>query len=135
MVVDTNVVAYCFFPGRFSDDAIKLLASISNAAVPSLWQSEFRSVLTLYLRKRLVSFEEAVEIYFLAEERLSIVQMDAAAQSVLEMVNHSSCSAYDCEFVALAQQLDTALVTQDQKILREFPEIAVTIADALKRVD
>ena len=27
---------------------------------------------------------------------------------------------YDCEFVALADSMDTALVTQDARILREF---------------
>ena len=134
IVLDTNVVAYCFFPGYFSEDAIKLLSRDSDAVAPPLWQSEFRNVLALYLRKNLVSFEEAVEIYFLAEERLSIVQLDASTQTVLALVSHSSCSAYNCEFVALAQQLNTQLVTQDKKILREFPDTAITLADALKLV-
>lgn len=135
MVLDTNVVAYCFFPGQFSDDAIELLANLSHAAVPALWQSEFRNVLALYLRKRLVTFEEAVEIYCLAEERLSIFHLDVGTKPVLELVNQSLCSAYDCEFVALAQQLDIPLVTQDQKILRTFPETAITIAEALKGIN
>lgn len=134
MVLDTNVVAYCFFLGRFSADAIKLLALDSDVAVPPLWQSEFRNVLTLYLRKKLVSFEEAVEMHLLAEERLSIVQSDATTQHVLKLVNNSSCSAYDCEFIALAHQRDTQLVTQDKKILREFPDTAITIAAALKLI-
>ena len=132
MVLDTNVVAYCFFPGQFSDDAIKLLAQNSDAVAPPLWQSEFRNVLALYLRKKLVSFEEAVEIYFLAKERLSIVQFDGFTLPVLSLVNNSSCSAYDCEFVAFAQHFGTQLVTQDKKILRDFPDTAITIADALK---
>ena len=75
-------------------------------------------LLALYLRKKLISFEEAVEIYFLAKERLSIVQLDAFTQPVLSLVNNSSCSAYDCEFVAFAQHLETQLVTQDKKIPR-----------------
>lgn len=97
-----------------------------------LWQSEFRNVLTLYLRRQLVSIEESLEIYLLAEERLFIAQSDASAQLVLELVGRSSCSAYDCEFVALAQQLNTQLVTQDKKILRDFPDISITIVNALK---
>jgi predicted nucleic acid-binding protein len=39
----------------------------------------------------------------------------------------STCSAYDCEFVALAQELGTVLVTMDKQILRDFPDVAVSI--------
>lgn len=37
------------------------------------------------------------------------------------------CSAYDCEFVALARTLSTKLVTMDVKLLRAFPGIAVAL--------
>jgi hypothetical protein len=43
----------------------------------------------------------------------------------------SKCSAYDCEFVALAQDLSVPLVTSDQKILTAFPETAVSPDDFL----
>jgi hypothetical protein len=36
----------------------------------------------------------------------------------------STCSSYDCEFVALAMQLDTSLVTMDGELLRAFPNRA-----------
>jgi hypothetical protein len=36
------------------------------------------------------------------------------------------CSAYDCEFVALAQYLKTSLVTSDRDVLRAFPQIALS---------
>ena len=48
--------------------------------------------------------------------------VDGAA--VLELALASGCSAYDCEFVTLARQLDTALVTSDRKLLTTFPETA-----------
>ena len=47
--------------------------------------------------------------------------------SVLTLVNFSTCSAYDCEFVALAKQFGIKLVTQDKKILRDFPETAISL--------
>ena len=47
--------------------------------------------------------------------------------SVLELVRDSECSAYDCEFVALAMKLGTKLVTMDGKVLRSFPNIAVAL--------
>ena len=48
------------------------------------------------------------------------------------LVNDSKCSAYDCEFVALAQQLNVKLVTEDKKIISEFSDIAVDIDTFLK---
>jgi predicted nucleic acid-binding protein len=43
------------------------------------------------------------------------------------MVGESRCSAWDCEFAALAQELGIKLVTSDQVILSAFPELAVHI--------
>jgi hypothetical protein len=51
---------------------------------------------------------------------------------VLELVNYSACSAYDCEFVALAQVLGCQLVTSDRQIQVQFPEIAVSPEKFLK---
>ena len=50
---------------------------------------------------------------------------------VLKLVFQSDCSAYDCEFVALAKYLKTELVTQDKKILRNFPETAFSLESYL----
>ena len=44
---------------------------------------------------------------------------------VLELIQVSKCSAYDCEFVALAKELGVKLVTLDKQILAQFPETAV----------
>lgn len=52
--------------------------------------------------------------------------MDSAA--VLELVRDSDCSAYDCEFVALATKLQGKLITMDAKFLKAFPKHAVSLA-------
>jgi predicted nucleic acid-binding protein len=47
--------------------------------------------------------------------------------SVLELVNQSECTSYDCEFVALARVLGVPLVTVDKKVLSHFPTTAVRL--------
>jgi predicted nucleic acid-binding protein len=47
------------------------------------------------------------------------------SRSVLQLVRGSECSAYDCEFVALAMELGLKLVTMDGQVLRAFPDGAV----------
>ena len=49
----------------------------------------------------------------------------------LQLVRGSDCSGYDCEFVALAQKLNTQLVTMDKKLLRAFPKCAVALPTGL----
>ena len=44
---------------------------------------------------------------------------------MLELTLASSCTAYDCEFVALAKELGVKLVTSDRQILAQFPETAI----------
>ena len=50
---------------------------------------------------------------------------------VLSLSHSSGCSAYDCEFVNLAKDLDVPLVTQDKKILHNFPETAISMSQFL----
>ena len=47
---------------------------------------------------------------------------------VLRLAVGSGCSAYDCEFVALAEDLGTRLVTVDRAVLGAFPSRAITPA-------
>ena len=39
----------------------------------------------------------------------------------------SECSAYDCEFIALAIKLDAKVVMMDKKVLRAFPKRAMAL--------
>jgi predicted nucleic acid-binding protein len=50
-----------------------------------------------------------------------------ASFRVLELVTRSKCSAYGCEFVALAQDLNLPLITTDNQILTSFPQLAVSL--------
>jgi predicted nucleic acid-binding protein len=65
-----------------------------------------------------------VEIVRSAEELLAGRELAVDSAAVLDLAFASSCSAYDCEFVALAQALGVRLVTSDKQVLRAFPRIA-----------
>lgn len=131
IVIDSNIIAYLYLPSEFSDQAEQLLAQESHWVVPTLWRSELRNVLALYLRKNLLTFEQAYAIQTEAEMLLADSEYQVPSLDVLRLVETSDCSAYDCEFVALAKRLNAKLVTADKKILKEFPEIAVTMTQAL----
>ncbi|MEZ0472909.1 type II toxin-antitoxin system VapC family toxin [Luteimonas salinilitoris] len=128
IVVDSNVLAYLYLPGEFTVAAENLLERDPEWAAPLLWRSEFRNILAGYLRRGSLSFEQASALQSEAERLLAGLEYEVDSRSVLELVRGSDCSAYDCEFVALAERLGTKLVTMDGKILRAFPKIAVVLA-------
>ena len=62
-----------------------------------------------------------------AESLLSGNEYKIDSLDVLTLGRDSECSAYDCEFVALAKRLDVNLATMDKKVLRSFAMIAKSL--------
>lgn len=118
-------------PTKYTVQAEQLLQQELVWAAPYLWRSEFRNVLALYIRKELISFTQALKIQCSAESLMKGNEYQVNSLEVLSIVNESSCSAYDSEYVALAKGLKALLVTQDKKVLREFPEISNDLKGAL----
>lgn len=127
IVVDSNVIAYLYLPGEFTGAAERLLAKDPEWHAPILWRSEFRNILAGYMRKRGLTLAQAFAIQQEAQALLHGAEHEPESLRVLELVHASHCSAYDCEFVALAQSLGTTLVTMDAKPIAAFPAIATQL--------
>lgn len=127
IVVDSNIVAYLYLPGEFTAAAESLLKKEPEWAAPLLWRSELRNILALYVRKRLLGFEQAYEIQREAESLLADCEYDVDSFEVLRLASESGCSAYDCEFVALAKRLGVKLVTADAKLRKSFPDMTASL--------
>ena len=127
IVVDTSVVAYLYLPGEYTGAAEALLEHDSDWAAPVLWRSEFRNILAGYLRRQALTFDQACGVQREAESLLSGSEFEVDSESVLKLVRDSDCSAYDCEFIALAIKLDSTLVTVDKKLLKAHPTRAVAL--------
>ncbi len=124
IVADTNLISYLFLPGDRTAEAEEVLKKDPDWSAPLLWRSEFRNVLAAYMRQDFLSLVTAIGIMREAETLLAGREYAVPSERVIETADDCTCSAYDCEFVVLAQDLGIRLVTADQQILREFPEIA-----------
>ena len=127
IVVDTNVVAYLLIAGQHTAAARATLLRDPEWTAPLLWRSEFRNVLGLYLRKRQLSLAEAMSMYDTAEGLLAGRERMVESREVLVLASESGRSAYDCEFIALARQLQRKLVTADRPLLASFPDDTVSL--------
>ncbi len=124
IVVDTNVVAYLLLPGPHTALVDDLLIQQPEWAAPPLWRSEWRNVLAGYLRRGVLNLDQALALQQQAEHLVIRHEEPVSSQAVLQLVASSRCSAYDCEFVAAAQQLRVPLVTADRAVLSAFPDVA-----------
>jgi predicted nucleic acid-binding protein len=135
IVVDSNILIYLYLPNdqakNCTAQAEVLQQSEAEWAVPMLWRSEFRNVLAGYIRRKTLSVDEACALQLEVESLLEDSEFEVDSRTVLELVRDSDCSAYDCEFVALAIQLNTKLVTMDKKVWRAFPDHAVPLLSTL----
>ncbi len=131
IVVDTNIISYFYLNSDYSSLAEQTFKKDPIWSAPLLWRSEFRNVLTFYLKKEILLLPEAIEIFELAEELLRENEYEINSAQVLNLSHSSECSAYDCEFVSLAKDLNISLVTEDKKVLKSFPESAVSMQQFL----
>ncbi len=127
IVVDTNIIGYFYLNGEFTGLAEKALKKDPVWIAPLLWRSEFRNVMAWYIRKKLLSLSDALEIIEEAELLMKGNEYSVTSFQILQLVAQSDCSAYDCEFVALAHNLNIPLVTMDKKILDNFPNSAIRL--------
>jgi predicted nucleic acid-binding protein len=128
IVVDTNVIAYFLLPYEKSPMAEELFRRDPQWAVPILWRSEFRNLLAGYYRRKTFTFDQILHVQAEAESLLAGLEHEVDSRRVLELVRESQCTAYDCEFVALAAHLGVKLVTEDRKLLQAFPAYAVSLS-------
>jgi predicted nucleic acid-binding protein len=125
IVADTNLISYLFLSSPHSAQAEQIFLKDPEWAVPILWRSELRNVLATYLHNKILTLDEACQIMDEAAHMMRGREYEVGSLPVLYLTSSSPCSAYDCEFVALAKDLDIPLVTIDRQILQYFPDTAV----------
>ncbi|MDX1396368.1 MAG: type II toxin-antitoxin system VapC family toxin [Gemmatimonadota bacterium] len=125
IVVDVNVLAYLLIEGERTRGSESVLAADAEWAAPLLWRSEWRNVLAGHLWRGELDRAAVLERLDAAEELYRGREYLVDGARVLDLVAASPCSAYDCEYVALAETLDVPLVTNDGPVLAAFPDRAL----------
>ena len=127
IIADTNLIAYLLIRGQHTAEAEAVYRKDPMWAAPRVWRSEFRNVLVLSLRRKLIGMDEALEAVERAERLMEGQEFEVESSRVLSLAATSGCSAYDCEFVALAQILGVFLVTSDRALITKFKPTVVSM--------
>lgn len=124
IAVDTNVIAYLYLPGDRTAAAEALLRADPEWTAPLLWRSELRNVLATQVRAKRLDLASAQSIQSEAEQLFRGREFTVDSAEVLRLAAESGCSAYDCEFVTLAEYLDVPLYSADRRLVERFPRRA-----------
>ena len=81
------------------------------------------------MRKNIIKLEDAQRIMNSALELLRGREYEVSSYEVLSLAWESECSAYDCEFIAVANELNVSLLTSDKQLLQKFPAVAISLSD------
>ena len=125
IVVDANLIGYFFLSVEHAPLSIKVFENDPDWYAPFLWRSEVRNILTNYLRRKLLTLDEAQAIIAEAHNLMADREQFVSSSQVLALAAVSGCTAYDCEYVAAARELGFKLVTFDKEVVRAFPETAI----------
>lgn len=125
IVVDTNVISYLLIQGDYTDAVVKLREREPDWIAPRLWLDEFLNVLAISERHGNLESDVADSTLELACELMEGQSYDLPAQRVLSTARRTGCSAYDSQYICLAEDLGLKLFTFDKNVLKVCPEIAV----------
>ena len=122
IAVETNVLVDLFLPTPHSAVARRLAETDSQWHAPLLWRSEFASVLWQHHRVHGLPLEAAVALHARACEWMDGGEHIPRPDAVMALAFGSNASVYDCEFVAVARELEVPLVSHDRRLAGAFPE-------------
>lgn len=133
IVADTSLITQFAVRNEQSELADAVCETDAAWAAPLLWRSEFCNALVKYMQHAGMSQESALLALRSAEDIMGGREYRVSSERVLELAMRSKCTAYDCEYVALAEDLTVPLVTADKQLLRAFPKIAVSLEKFAKQ--
>ena len=129
IVVDTNIIAYLFLVGEKTPLAQAARRQDPEWIVPSLWKHEFLNVLATYIRRKGITEKVAEAVRQRAVQLLAPAEREVDMRLALELAARHRVSAYDAQYIALAQKLKVLCVTEDARLLKTFPTATRSLAE------
>ena len=131
IVVDTNLVAYAVLPGERTADALRLAERDPEWVAPAVWRRELRNVLATLMRVRRLPLARALAAFEAAEALVADASIEPSVEECLRVAAKGRVSAWDAEFVFVADALGLPLVTADKRLARAFPGRVVPLEDLM----
>ncbi|GAB1489384.1 hypothetical protein MASR2M8_18370 [Opitutaceae bacterium] len=128
IVADTNAIAYLCIQGDKTGAAQAAARSDPDWITAPLWRDEFLNVLVLSVTAQRLTENQALIVWSNAQTLMAGRESPVEASATLELAVRTKITAYDAQFVLLAQRQGARLLTDDKELLRKFPSTAISLA-------
>lgn len=128
IVVDVNVIAYLLIQGDKTASAQQVYRNEPEWHVPTLWRHEFLNVLATFVRHGGGGITDAEVLWQRGLSSLSSHEHSVDMVDALHLATQHGISAYDAQYISLANALGTPCITEDQRLQKVFPNTAYSMA-------
>lgn len=129
IVADTTLVSYLLVTGEHTEAARAAWARDRQWVLPSLWRSEYLSVLATSVRARVLHREQASAAWRAGVRLFGRSEREPDGEAVLGAALEYGISAYDAQFIVVAKELGVPLVTSDRKLRAACRALTVSLVD------
>jgi predicted nucleic acid-binding protein len=119
VIVDASVAVKWFVPEVLSEEARALLASTEPLVAPDLLAIELANAMWSKTRRGEIDEADAVRAIagVIEKGQPQLRSSTPLIPRAFELARTFDHSVYDCVYIAMAEALDTVLVTADQRLL------------------
>jgi predicted nucleic acid-binding protein len=131
IVVDSSVISFLFLEGELTESVKELHRIDSEWITPPILNHEMLNILAVVgtADHAIAPMEEIWrDLRALLGSRQQVPDPFRSLHLAIEL----EISGYVAQYVALAQQLNIPLVTEEQRLLEQLPDLCLSIEEALK---
>ncbi len=136
IVADVNVIVYYMLSAEnpsLSSLAKKIFAKKPDLALPTLWRHEFLNALVKYLRGGHIDLSTAESLWFRAIMLFENYEKPLRQARALEIGLERKVVGYDAQYLALAEDFNAVVITEDKALKIAAPEMCLSMAEWLKQ--
>ena len=134
IVVDANVITYLVVESEHTRQAMALAERDRIWISVPLWRFEVTSALVTLVRARAIDEGLAARALLRAVALMAPNERSVDLLAGMRAALRYEISAYDAQYVALAESHGVALVTADRALARKTPFVSVLLADAHRQL-
>lgn len=129
IIADANLILYRYLNGPLTPLADAALARDPDWRTTALWRCEFTSAVVKMIRADVLDEAAATAAMNAAAADMVPREVEVPQEQALGAALRHGISAYDAQYIALAEMLGHRCVTADAHLARKTPAISVLLAD------
>lgn len=132
IIADANLILYRHLNGPFTAKADVAVKRDPDWRTSPLWRSEFTSAVVKMIRAGVLDESDALTAMATAAAEMVPREVEVPQERALRAALQFGISAYEAQYIALAEMLGCRCVTADEPLARKTPAASLLLSDFVK---